>query len=123
MGSGNRKNVSTQSRDTDMRSQPSGGRYQTNIQLNNFQFSGNTNREHILQLGASLNKNYNSLIRRLRDARDSKDFSHIPGSECMIKEMRSGREELCKLGGLQYDTSAKWHDIITTFQDKLESQK
>ena len=106
-----------------MRSQPSGSRHQTNIQLNNFQFSGNSNREHILQVGASLNKNYNNLRRRLQNAKDSKDFSHIPGSECMIKEMRSEREELCKLGGLQYETSADWHDIITTLQDKLEAQK
>ena len=122
-GSGSRQNVSSQSRDTDMRSHPGGGRYWTNIQLNNFRLSPNTNREHIQQLGDPLNKNYNNLINRLQDARDSKDFSHIPGSKFMIKEMRSGREELCKLGGLRHDTNAKWHDIITEFQDKLEGQK
>ena len=89
----------------------------TNIQMNNFTFPRGSNRELIRQMGASLHKNYNNLCKRIQEAKENKDFSHIPGSDCMIKEMRSGREELCKLGGLPYETSEEWHDLITGIQD------
>ena len=91
--------------------------------MNNFTFPGGSNKEQIRQVGESLNKNYNSLCRRIQNAKETKDFSHIPGSDCMIKEMRSGREELCKLGGLQYETSEDWHGLISEIQDKLKAQK
>ena len=60
---------------------------------------------------------------RLQHARETGDYSHIPGSDYMIKELRSGREELCRLGGIGHDTNTRWQDVITDLQDELEAQK
>ena len=60
---------------------------------------------------------------RLLNAEDSRDYSHNPGSEHMIKEMQAGREELWKQRGIDYNTNIDWQDVMTNFQDELETQK
>ena len=41
----------------------------------------------------------------------------------MIKELRAGREELCRLGEIGHSTNINWQDVITNLQDELEAQK
>ena len=40
------------------------------------------------------------LADRIQAAEETKNYNHIPGSEYTHKELRSGREELYKLGGV-----------------------
>ena len=41
----------------------------------------------------------------------------------MHKELRAGREELFRIGGIGSETNRTWQDVILNLQDELEAQK
>ena len=70
-----------------------------------------------------MQRKFRTLSDRIRAAEESRNFNHIPGSEHIHKELRTGTEKLFEIGGLNPDMHNAWQESVLRLQDKLEAQK